>query len=55
MINFVNLFYYLAYFAYYSWVSLNFLVLFIDLTVLFQLIFTFIYNTFFKEFSILAK
>ena len=32
-----------------------FLLLFIDLTVLFQLIFTFIYNTFNKKFSISAK
>ena len=42
---FASLFYYSAYFCYYSWVSLYFLVLFMDLTVLFQLIFTFIYST----------
>ena len=47
-IIFANLFYYLAHFFYYSWLSLHFLLLFINLTVLFQLIFTFIYNTFSK-------
>ena len=46
MINFTNLFYYLVYFCYYLWVLLHFLVLFIGLIVLFQLTFTFIYNTF---------
>ena len=51
-ITFVNLFYYLAYFLYYSWVSLHFLVLFMDPTVLFQLIFIFIYNTFNKKFLV---
>ena len=35
MINFVNLFYYLAYFCYYLWISLYFLILFIDPTILF--------------------
>ena len=40
-IIFTKLFYYLVYFCYYSWVSLYFLILFIDLTVLFQLTFTF--------------
>ena len=48
MINFANLFYYSTYFCNYSWVSLHFLVLFMDPTVLFQLIFTFIYSTFSK-------
>ena len=51
MINFANLFYYLAYFCYYLWVSLHFLVLFIDSIVLFQLTFTFIYSTFSKKFQ----
>ena len=44
-IIFINLFYYLAYLCYYSWVLLHFLVLFMGLIVLFQLTFTFIYNT----------
>ena len=50
MIIFANLFYYSAYFSYYLWVSLHFLVLFIGLTVLFQLTFIFMYNTFSKKF-----
>ena len=54
-IIFTNLFYYLVYFCYYLWVSLYFLVLFMSLTVLFQLTFTFIYSTFSKKFSVLAK
>ena len=54
-IIFVNLFYYFAYFCYYLWAPLHFLVLFMGPTVLFQLIFNFIYNTFSKKFSILAK
>ena len=45
--------YYLTYFYYYSWIVL--FVLFISFTVLFQLSFTFIYNTFSKKFSILTK
>ena len=59
---FASLFYYSAYFCYYSWVSLYFLVLFMGSTVLFQLIFTFIYSTihephctFNKIFSVLVK
>ena len=40
-IIFTNLFYYLTYFCYYLWVTLHFLVLFMGLTVLFQLTFTF--------------
>ena len=53
---FANLFYYSAYFCYYSWVSLHFLVLFMDPTILFQLTFIFIYSIFSKIFfSILAK
>ena len=55
MINFANLFYYSAYFLYYLWVLLHFLVLFMGHIVLFQLNFTFIYNTFSKKISILAK
>ena len=55
MINFVNLFYYSFYFYYYLWVLLHFLVLFIGSTILFQLTFTFIYNTFSKKFSISTK
>ena len=49
---FTNLFYYSAYFCYYSWDPLHFLVLFMGLTVLFQLIVIFIYSTFNKKFSI---
>ena len=52
---FANLFYYSAYFCYYLLVLLHFLLLFIDLTVLFQLTFTFIYNTFSKKISVLTK
>ena len=48
-IIFANIFYYSAYFLYYLWVSLHFLILFMSLTILFQLIFTFIYNTFSKK------
>ena len=55
MINFVNLFYYSAYFCYYSWLLLYFLVLFMGSTILFQLTFTFIYSTFNKKFSISTK
>ena len=54
-LNFVSWFYYSAYFCYYSWVSLLFLVLFMGATVLFQLTFTFIYNTFSKKFLVSAK
>ena len=54
-IIFSNLFYYSAYFCYYSWVTLHFLVLFIDPTILFQLTFTFIYSTFNKKILVLAK
>ena len=50
MIIFANLFYYSAYFFYNSWVSLNFLVLFMGLIVLFQVTFTFAYSTFSKKF-----
>ena len=52
---FASLFYYLAYFCYYSWTSLHLLLLFMGLIVLFQLIFTFIYSSFSKKFSVLAK
>ena len=45
----------LAYFCYYSWVPLYFWVLFMSLTILFQLTITFIYSTFSKKFSISAK
>ena len=44
-----------AYFYYYSWAPLQFLLLFMSLTVLFQLTFTFIYITFDNKFSVLAK
>ena len=54
-IIFANLFYYLTYFCYYSYISLYFLVLFISFTVLFQLTFTFIYSTFNKKISISVK
>ena len=47
---FANLFYYSAYFCYYSWVSLHFLVLFMDPIILFQLTFIFIYSIFSKFF-----
>jgi len=43
------------YFYYYLWVSLHFLILFMGPIILFQLIFTFIYNIFRKKFSILIK
>ena len=39
---FVSLFYYSDYFCYYSWALLHFLILFMSLTILFQLTFTFI-------------
>ena len=55
MINFVNLFYYLAYFYYYLRVSLHFLALFMSPTVLLRLTFTFLYGSFNKKFLILAK
>ena len=51
----LKLFYYLAYFCYYLWVLLYFLVLFMGPIVLFQLTFTFIYNTFSKKISIVIK
>ena len=52
--NFVNLFYYSVYFCYYLWALLHFLILFINLTVLFQLTFTVIIFSFRKisEFQI---
>ena len=52
---FASLFYYLTYICYYLWAPLHFLVLFINLTILFQLTFTFIYYTFSKKNSVLAK
>ena len=54
-LNFASLFYYLAYFCYYSWVPLHFLVLFMGHTILFQLTFTFIYSTFSKKFLVSVK
>ena len=51
----LKLFHYSAYFYYYLYASLHFFVLFIGPIVLFQLIFTFIYNTFSNKFLILAK
>ena len=54
-IIFANLFYYSAYLCYYLWAPLHFSVLFMGLTVLFQLTFTFIYSTFSKKFSVLVK
>ena len=53
--KFASVFYYLAYFCYYLWTLLHFLELFMSLTVLFQLTFTFIYSTFSKKFSVLLK
>ena len=51
----LKLFYCSVYFYYYLWVILHFLTLFIGSMVLFQLTFTFIYNTFSYYFSVLAK
>ena len=51
----LKLFYYLTYFCYYLRVSLHFLVLFMDPTVLFQRTFNFIYSTFSNKFSVSAK
>ena len=50
-IIFANLFYYSDYFCCHSWVPLHFLVLFMSFTILFQLIFIFIYSTFSKKFQ----
>ena len=50
-----KLFYYSAYFCYYSWDPLHFLVLFMGLTVLFQLNFTFIYSIFSNKFLFSVK
>ena len=55
LMKIASLFYYLAYFCYYLWVSLHFLVLFMSPIVLFQLTFTFIYLIFGKKFSVSAK
>ena len=52
---FANLFYYSAYFYYYLWVPLHFLILFMNSTVLFQFTFTFIYNNFSKKFTVSVK
>ena len=52
---FANLFYYSTYFCCYSWVPLHFLVIFMSLTILFQLTFIFIYNTFNNKFSVSVK
>ena len=46
-----KLFHYSVYFYYYSWPPLHFLTLFIGPTILFQLIFTFIYSTFNNNFQ----
>ena len=54
-IIFASLFYYSAYFCYYSWTPLHFLVLFMNLTILFQLTFTFIYSTFSKKIFSFSK
>ena len=54
-IIFANLFYYSAYICYYSWISLHFLVLLMGPTVLFYPTLIFIYSTFSKKFSVLAK
>ena len=56
-IIFANLFYYSAYFFYYLWVPLHFLVPFMGLTILFQaqLTFTFIYSIFSKKISVSVK
>ena len=50
-INKLNKFYYSAYFCYYSWAPLHFLLLFMGPIVLFQLTFTFIYSTSAKSFQ----
>ena len=49
------LFYYSAYFCYYSQALLHFLVLFMDPAVLFQLTFTFIYSIFSKKISAVPR
>ena len=46
--KFANLFYYLVYFCYYLWVPLHFLILFMDLIVLFQLTF-YLYLQYFQQ------
>ena len=51
----LKLFHYSAYFCYHSWTSLNFLTLFMGLIILVQLIFTFIYTIFNKNFLVWAK
>ena len=50
-----SIFYQLAYFCYYSWVLLHFLILFMNSIVLFQLTCSFIYSTLIKKFSISTK
>ena len=48
-VEFFNLFPLLAYFCYYSWVLLYFLILFMDPTILFSLFFNFFFYTFSKK------
>ena len=50
-----SLFYCSVYFCYYSWAPLHFLVLFMGLSLLFQLTFTFIYSTFSKKCSVMQN
>ena len=50
-----KLFHYSAYFYYYLWASLHFLLLFMGSAILFQLTFTFIYSTFNNKFLVSAK
>ena len=50
-----KLFHYSTYFGYHSWALLHFLILFMGLTVFFQLSFTFIYNTFSNKLTRLLK
>ena len=45
----------MQFFCCYSWVLLHFLILFMGLNVLFLLTFSFIYSTYSKKFSVLAK
>ena len=51
----LKLFHYSFYFCYYSWVSLNFSILFMDHTILFQLTFTLFYSIFNNKFLVSNK
>ena len=51
----LKLFNYSFYFCYYSWASLNFSILFMDHTILFQLTFTLFYSIFNNKFLVSNK